>query len=57
MADQIKFDFLKYRSIAFVLSALLLAVSIYALATNGLKFGIDFTGGTLVELEYKRRPT
>ena len=56
MADQIKFDFLKYRSIAFVLSALLLAVSIYALATNGLKFGIDFTGGTLVELEYKEAP-
>ena len=56
MADQIKFDFLKHRKFAFVLSAVLLAVSIYALSTNGLKFGIDFTGGTLVELEYTEAP-
>lgn len=56
MADQIKFDFLKFRSVALVVSTILIAVSIFALSTNGLKFGIDFTGGTLVELGYQEAP-
>jgi len=45
-------DFLGRRRIAYVFSALLLLVSIGSLATRGLNFGIDFTGGTLVELGY-----
>jgi preprotein translocase subunit SecF len=40
------------RSHAALLSALMLAVSIGALAVNGLNFGIDFTGGTLIEVGY-----
>ena len=56
MSDEIKFDFLKYRSVALIFSALLLAASIFALASNGLKFGIDFTGGTLIELGYAEAP-
>ncbi|MEM7465833.1 MAG: protein translocase subunit SecF [Pseudomonadota bacterium] len=56
MANQIKFDFLKFRSVALVVSTILIAVSIFALSTNGLKFGIDFTGGTLVELGYQEAP-
>ncbi len=35
-----------------VFSVALIILSIYSLATNGLKFGIDFTGGTLVEVHY-----
>jgi len=31
----------------------MIAVSIYALAVWGLKLGIDFTGGSLMEVEYK----
>ena len=56
MADNIKFDFLRYRNIALVCSAILLAVSVFALSANGLKFGVDFTGGTLIELGYQQAP-
>jgi preprotein translocase subunit SecF len=40
------------RQLAYVFSALLLAASLFGLTTNGLSLGIDFTGGTLVELGY-----
>jgi len=54
MNDQntIKIDFLSKRRIALVVSAILLIISIGSLATQGLKKGIDFTGGTLVELSF-----
>jgi preprotein translocase subunit SecF len=45
-------DFMGKRFHAALLSALMLAVSIGALAVNGLNFGIDFTGGTLIEVGY-----
>ncbi|MDX1593052.1 MAG: protein translocase subunit SecF [Gammaproteobacteria bacterium] len=45
-------DFLGKRRIAYVFSALLILVAIGSLAVRGLNFGIDFTGGTLVELGY-----
>ena len=47
-----RFDFLGKRRGAWMLSAVLLAASIGSLGVRGLNFGIDFTGGTLVELEY-----
>jgi preprotein translocase subunit SecF len=47
-------DFLGKRKFAMILSAILLIVSIASLAINGLKLGIDFTGGTLVEVGYKQ---
>lgn len=43
-------DFLGKRFIAFVLSAVLMVGSIFLIATNGLNFGIDFTGGTVIEI-------
>lgn len=46
-------DFLGKRNLAYIFSALLLLVSIGSLATQGLNMGIDFTGGTLVEVAYK----
>jgi preprotein translocase subunit SecF len=39
-------DFRKGWRIAFVISALLLVIGVFSLATNGLKLGIDFKGGT-----------
>jgi len=45
-------DFLGRRRAALWLSAALLAVSIVSLAVRGLEFGIDFTGGTLIEVGY-----
>jgi preprotein translocase subunit SecF len=45
-------DFLGRRRAALYFSATLLAVSIISLAVRGLDFGIDFTGGTLIEVGY-----
>ncbi|MDO6683545.1 MULTISPECIES: protein translocase subunit SecF [unclassified Oceanobacter] len=46
------FDFMRLRMGAMVLSGLLLVVSIGSLAVQGLNFGLDFTGGTLLEVQY-----
>ena len=51
-ADEKIIGFMRLRSIATVLSLLLLLGSITTLAVNGIKWGLDFTGGTLIELHY-----
>ncbi len=45
-------NFMGLRKIAAVFSLVLLAVSVGSLAFNSLQFGLDFTGGALVEVEY-----
>jgi preprotein translocase subunit SecF len=45
-------DFMGRRRIALVISAILILGSILMLATRGLNFGIDFTGGTVIEVGY-----
>ena len=49
-----RIDFLSKgrRRIAIIVSAILIAVSLGSLATRSLNFGIDFTGGVLLEVEY-----
>lgn len=49
-----EFNFMGARRIAGALSILLLLISIGSLAINGLKLGLDFTGGSLVEVSYER---
>ena len=49
---QTHFDFLGKRNLAFAISGILLLISIVSLSTRGLNFGLDFTGGTLIELGY-----
>ncbi|MGR9072386.1 MAG: protein translocase subunit SecF [Gammaproteobacteria bacterium] len=51
---ELNIDFISKRKFAYIFSGLLLAVSVVSLALNGLRFGIDFTGGTLVEIGYPR---
>ncbi|MFT6710773.1 MAG: preprotein translocase subunit SecF, partial [Arenicella sp.] len=48
-----KIDFIGKRYLAMVFSAALIAAGAYSLVTKGLNYGIDFTGGTKVELEYQ----
>ncbi|MEZ0209037.1 MAG: protein translocase subunit SecF [Candidatus Paceibacterota bacterium] len=42
----------KYRKIFYGISIAIIAASVYSIATYGLKLGIDFTGGTVIETQY-----
>ena len=54
MTDQIKdYNFMGVRKIAAAFSIILILASIASLAVQGLKLGLDFTGGTLVEVSYE----
>ena len=45
---------LKYRKYYYIFSGILTVVSMGGLILWGLDFGIDFTGGSLLEIEFKR---
>jgi len=45
-------DFMRQRKVGLVLSALLTTASILLVLFRGLNFGIDFTGGVLVEVQF-----
>ncbi|TCK05857.1 protein translocase subunit SecF [Marinobacterium mangrovicola] len=48
------YNFMGPRKIMAAFSIILLLISIGSLAVNGLKFGLDFTGGSLVEIGYEQ---
>ncbi len=54
--DDTKFDFMRFRRISFPMSALLSILAITLYFTHGLNFGIDFVGGTLMEVQSKAGP-
>ncbi|QBG35435.1 protein translocase subunit SecF [Litorilituus sediminis] len=46
--------FMSYRKYAMIFSALLMLAAVASLATNKLNFGLDFTGGTLIEVGFEQ---
>lgn len=47
-------DFLKYRKVYYTLFATLLVVGIICFFTKGFNMGIDFTGGTMVQVKFEQ---
>ncbi|MBX9914337.1 MAG: protein translocase subunit SecF [Pseudomonadaceae bacterium] len=47
-------NFMRIRHAAFAVTVLLTLISLGSLAVKGLNFGLDFTGGTLIELAYDK---
>jgi preprotein translocase subunit SecF len=54
--DDTKFDFMRFRRISFPISAVLSIVAMLLFFFNGLNFGVDFVGGTLIEIQSKSGP-
>ncbi|AVX21462.1 protein translocase subunit secF [Carboxydocella sporoproducens DSM 16521] len=48
--------FVKTRLVWYIISLLIIVPGLVSLVWQGLNLGIDFTGGTLLELEYKQVP-
>lgn len=47
-------NFIGNRNIALIFSGVLMIISIGSLTVRGLQMGIDFTGGTLIEVDYQK---
>src|SRR6185312_7578914 len=54
--DDTKFDFMRFRRISFPISALLSILAIFSFFHYGLNLGVDFVGGTLLEVQSKQGP-
>ncbi|HTS39865.1 MAG TPA: protein translocase subunit SecF [Xanthobacteraceae bacterium] len=54
--DDTQFDFMRFRRVSFPMSAMLSIMAITLFFTHGLNFGIDFVGGTLMEVRSTTGP-
>ena len=53
LKEQTNFNFMGKRKIAALFSLILIVIAIASLVTQSLNFGIDFTGGTMIEVAYQ----
>src|SRR2546430_13215859 len=51
--ENTKFPFMRFRRVSYPFSALLSIISVVLFLSLGMNFGIDFSGGTLLELRAK----
>lgn len=54
--DNVNIDFIGQRYFAFAVTIVMIVGSLFLVATKGLNYGIDFTGGTLIEVSTKETP-
>lgn len=54
---KIRFDILKRSKLWFAISLLIIISGIFCMFTKGFNFGIDFTGGTIIEMEFEQEVT
>jgi preprotein translocase subunit SecF len=50
----INFDFMKWHKNAIYVSSLLIFLSLFSLFTKGLNYGVDFKGGTIIEIGFQK---
>lgn len=53
--EETRVDFMRFRHVSFPLSALLSIAIVAVYLTMGLNYGVDFKGGTLIEMQTKDR--
>lgn len=54
---KIRFDILKRSKLWFAISLLIIIPGIFCMFTKGFNFGIDFIGGTIIEMEFQQEVT
>ncbi|MDX1796157.1 MAG: protein translocase subunit SecF [Hydrogenovibrio sp.] len=54
MTEKKMINFMAHRKLAVIVSSFLIIASVIGIYTKGLNFGIDFTGGTIIELAYEK---
>lgn len=52
-----KFDIAGHRKLWFLISALIIIPGLFCMAVRGFNFGIDFTGGTIIDLKFDQPVT
>ena len=54
---KIRFDIMKYSKLWFAISLTITVLGLFCLSTRCFNFGIDFTGGTIIDMRFERQVT